>query len=164
MIRRVVCSALLVLAACVPPPRRARVRPSPCTPPVAPIRNQAIIVVININFSYTPQDETGARSDDRDAILEELNSDGQPDGNTFAEPNGDQHNFTMNYSISNDGQDHFTGGLEFSGWGQGFIHSFGRYQYSYSSVDKLVRDLSDDAYGFVHDGWHDSRPSCSATR
>jgi hypothetical protein len=150
---------LVAIAGCVPPSRRVAV--APCSETIAPIRNQAILVVINITYSYTPEDESGARSSHKDDILEELNNLGQPDGNTFAEPNGQGTNFTFTYTINNDGQDHFTGGLHFAGWGQGFIHDFGRYQYSYSATEQLVKDLTDDAYGFIHDGWHDSRPSCA---
>jgi len=160
MKRLAVFSALLIIAACVPPSRRVRVEP--CSAAVEGIRNVAILAVININYSYTPEDEQGARSWHRDDVLSELNTQGQGDGNTFAEPNGQATNFTFTYTINNDGQDHFTGGLHLSGWGQGFLHDFGRYQYSYSSSAQLVKDLTDDAYGFIHNGWHDSRASCSA--
>lgn len=153
--------ALGAIAACVPPQQRRRAAPAPCSPTVAPIRNIAILVVININYTYTPEDESSARSSHKDDIIDELNTLGQPDGNTFAEPNGQGTNFTFTYTINNDGQDHFTGGLHFAGWGQGAIHDFGRYQYSYASTDALVKDLTDDAYAFIHDGWHDSRPACT---
>lgn len=160
MKRLALCSTLLLLAACVPPPRR-RAAVSPCSPTVEPIRSTAIVVLINVNYTYTPEDEQSARSWHRDDVLAELNTLGQPEGNTFAEPNGQEHNFTLTYTINNDGQDHFTGGLRFAGWGQGFIHQFDRYQYTYASSSQLVKDLTDDAYGFIRDGWHDSRPACA---
>lgn len=155
-------AALLGLTGCVPARASSRrYRESPCTPPVQPIRNVGLLAVVNITYTYTPKDEGGGRDWHRSDILDELNSLGAGDGNTFAEPNGQQPNFTFNYSISNDGQDHFTGGLEMRGWGQGLIHNFGRYEYSYASSAQLVKDLTDDAYGFIHDGWHDGRAACS---
>ncbi|HYR31076.1 MAG TPA: hypothetical protein VEO93_04090 [Gemmatimonadales bacterium] len=159
MIRPTLVPALLVLAACMPPRRRAYVEP--CSATIDPIRNQAMLATISVSYTYRPEDEAGARTDHRGEVLNELNTLGSPDGNSFAEPNGQQTNFIFNFSISNDGQDHFTGGLELRGWGQGLIHNFGRYQYSYASTEKLVRDLTDEAYGFIHGGWHDSRPSCT---
>src|SRR6266571_1774158 len=117
MNRFAVFSTLLVIAGCVPPSHRVPV--SPCSDPVGGIRNTAIVVVINVNYSYTPQDEQGARSWHRDDVLEELNTQGQADGNTFAEPNGQATNFTFTYTINNDGQDHFTGGLHLGAAGEG---------------------------------------------
>ena len=67
---------LLALAGCMTPARpynRRRQAPSPCTAPVAPIRNVAILAVINVNYTYTPKDAEGGRSGHRDDILEELN-------------------------------------------------------------------------------------------
>jgi hypothetical protein len=151
--------AALASVGCVQPNYR-RQAPSPCTTPVSPIRNLALLTVINVSYTYTPKDEEGGRSQHRGEILDELNRLGQEDGNTFAEPNGQQTNFYLNYSLSNDGQDHFTGNLELSGWGQGHINTFNRYQYSYASAAKLLTDLTDDAYTFVHLGWHDARPTC----
>ncbi|HET7789431.1 MAG TPA: hypothetical protein VFD85_12630 [Gemmatimonadales bacterium] len=161
MWRPAILPALLLLAACVPSRRYA---PSPCTPTIEPIKNTAIILVINITYTYTPEDESGARESHKEEVLDELNSLGRNDGNTFAEPNGQDNNFTFTYSISNDGQDHYTGGLRFAGWGQGFIHQFNRYDNTYASTEQLVRDLTDDAYGFIRDGWHDARPACSQSR
>ena len=154
--------ALVALAGCVPPSRAysRRQRPAPCSELVPPIRNVGILAVINVTYTYTPKDAEGGRSGHRNDILDELNGLGRPDGNTFAEPNGQQPNFHFNYSISNDGQDHFTGSLELAGWGQGHISTFNKYQYPYASSDQLVKDLTDDAYGYVHAGWHDSRPNC----
>ncbi len=151
---------LLAAAACVPPARYNRQAPTPCTQPVAPIRNVAMLAVINVTYTYTPKDAEGGRSGHRDDVLSELNRLGRDDGNSFTEPNGQQPNFYFNFSISNDGQDHFTGSLELSGWGQGHISTFNRYQYPYADSDRLFADLTDDAYAFVHLGWHDSRPTC----
>ncbi len=151
---------IVSLVGCVMPPPRARQRPQPCSKPVAPIRYNSLLAVINVNYTYTPKDAEGARTWHRTDILDELNGLGKADGNSFAEPNGQQPNFYFTYSITNDGQDHFTGSLQFSGWGQGYINTFSRYQYPYASSAALVKDLTDDAYGFIHGGWHDSRPSC----
>src|SRR5258708_26683542 len=93
-------------------------------------------------------------------VVNERNTVGSTDGNSFTEPNGQQTNFIFNFSISNDGQDHFTGGLELRGWGQGLIHNFGPYQYTYASPEKLVRDITDEACGFILRGCHDTRPHC----
>lgn len=158
--RRLALCLLVGAIACVPPQRR-RAPVEPCSAPVDPIRNQALLATINVTYTYSAQDESAGRSDHRQEVVDELNTLGSTDGNTFSEPNGQQPNFIFNFSISNDGQDHFTGGLEFRGWGQGLIHNFGRYQYTYASTEKLVRDLTDDAYGFIRTGWHDSRPACA---
>ena len=157
--------SLVVLAACVTPPRRTYARrrqaPAPCSTPVGPIRNNSLLAVVNVNYTYTPKgDLADQRSWHRGDVLAQLNDLGRADGNSFTEPNGQQPNFYMTYSISNDGQDHFTGSLEFSGWGQGHINTFGRYQFPYSDSAALVRDLTNDAYGFIHGGWHDSRSNC----
>jgi hypothetical protein len=153
---------LTALAGCVPPAQRYHrsQKPAPCSAPVAPIRNIAMLAVINVNYTYTPKDAEGGRSGHKEDVLEQLNTLGNPDGNSFAEPNGQQPNFYFTYSISNDGQDHYTGSLELSGWGQGHITTLGKYQYPYSSSTRLVSDLTDEAYQFVHLGWHDSRPTC----
>ncbi len=68
--------------------------------------------------------------------------------------------FYLNYTIKNDGQDHFTGSLNFSGWGQGFIHNFST-EYAYTDTGLMTRDLTRQAYGFIQGGWHDSRPECA---
>lgn len=159
MRRMPIALALAAVTACMAP-RYRRPAPAPCSAPVAAIRNNALLAVVNITFTYTPQDEAGARSADRESILDELNAQGTSDGNTFVEPNGQVPNFYFNVSISNDGQDHFTGTMELAGWGQGHINTFYRTQYSYASATKLVQDLADDAYSFIHTGWHDSRPEC----
>lgn len=151
---------LVAVTACMASPRYRRPAPAPCSKPVAAIRNNALLAVINVSYTYTPKDEEGARTSDRETALDELNAQGRPDGNTFTEPNGQVPNFYFNFSISNDGQDHFTGTVELTGWGQGHISTFYRTQYPYASPDKLVQDLTDDAYAFIHTGWHDSRPEC----
>lgn len=135
-----------------PPP------PAPCTKPVSPIRNVSpIIVVLTYHYTYTAEDPSpeGHKAD----ILAQLNKLGSPDGNSFQEANGQPVNFYMTYDLNNDGNDHFSGSLEFSGWGQGFIHRFYIGQ-SYASSDALTRDLTNQMYAFIHEGWHDSRPSC----
>jgi len=154
---------VLLFTGCIAPTtysRRQAPPPAPCLKPVGPIRNVALISLINVNYTYTPKDAEGGRTWHRDDVLSELNSLGVSDGNTFAEPNGQQPNFYFTYSITNDGQDHFTGSLQFSGWGEGNIHNFSKYQYPYASSAVLVKDLTDEAYAFIHGGWHDNRPQC----
>lgn len=152
---------LLCAAGCVPPSYQSRTVQSPCQAQVPPIRYASIKVTLNFNYTYTPRDASEGRDALRDAALRELNSDGTQDGNTFAEPNGQETNFTLNYSLSNDGQDHYTGSVAFGGWGWGDISSRGRYQYTYSDPLKLTSDLTDDFYTFIHGGWHDDRPQCA---
>ena len=159
--------ALAALAGCMTPARSYQYRnqkPSPCRAPVAPIRNNALGIVISVNYTYTPQDADGGRTGHRGDIMDELNNLGRGDGNSFAETNGQQPNFYLTYSISNDGQDHFTGNVELSGWGQGHVTTINKYQYPYASSTQLVKDLTDEAYDFLHQGWHDARPNCSQTR
>jgi hypothetical protein len=161
-LKQVLLSAvLLACTGClVPPPRPVRQAPAPCTVPVAPIRYHSLLSVINVNYSYNAVDPAGGRTWHRGDVLDELNNLGKADGNSFTEPNGQQPNFYITYTITNDGQDHFTGSVKLEGWGQGYITTINKYQYPYSSSAKLVQDLTDDAYGFVHGGWHDSRPGC----
>lgn len=140
--------------------RSSSSRTTPCNPSVPPIRNVAILSVINVNYSYTPKDLEGGRSWHRGDVLDELNTLGRPDGNSFAEPNGQQPNFHITYTISNDGQDHYTGSVELSGWGQGHVTTINKYQYPYASSAKLVQDLTDEMYQFIHLGWHDARQGC----
>ncbi len=158
-----VVAVLLSFVGCVVPPPRAHQRPQapePCKQHVEPLRYHAMLVLINVNYTYTAKDAEGGRTWHRGDVLEELNNLGRPDGNSFTEPNGQPTNFYFTYSITNDGQDHFTGSLEFSGWGWGHITTFNKYQYPYSSSAQLVKDLTNEAYGFIHGGWHDIRPNC----
>jgi len=50
-----------------------------------------------------------------------LNDLGKSGGNAFAESNGQPVNFYLSYTLNNDGQDHFSGSVNLSGWGQGNI-------------------------------------------
>src|SRR5258708_36096293 len=125
MIRPILVSALLVLAACTPPRRRAYAEP--CSATIDPIRNQALLLTISVSYTYRPEDEASARTDHRGEVLNELNTLGSPDGNSFTAPNGQQTNFIFNFSISNDGQDDFTGGLEHLGRGQDLIRNCALY-------------------------------------
>ncbi len=163
-LRRIPVVCLLLCTGCIPPPQnhyRARTAPpAPCGPSVSPIRYQSIYAVVNFNFTYTPKDASSGRDALRTVALQQLNSLGASDGDHFSEPNGQQTNFYLNYSLSNDGQDHFTGSVNLSGWGQGDIHTFSRYQYPYSGPVKLTTDLTDDLYTFIHGGWHDTRAQC----
>ncbi len=158
-----ICAMLSLLVACVtPPPRRTYHRPSapaPCSTPVSPITNNRLVVSVSVNYTYNAKDPTQARPWHQSDVISYLNTLGQYDNNTFSEQNGNPVNFYMNYTINNDGQDHFTGSLNFSGWGQGFIHNFNT-QYSYTDTGMMTRDLTKEAYEFIHGGWHDSRPEC----
>jgi hypothetical protein len=156
----VVLLSCVLFAAPIAGAKPRRPAPVPCSTTVPPIRNHSLLSVINVNYTYKAVDETGGRTWHRDDVLEELNTLGHDDGNTFAEPNGEQPNFYITFTISNDGQDHFTGSVKLEGWAQGYITTINKYQYSYASSAKLVQDLTDEAYKFVHSGWHDGRPEC----
>ncbi|HYA97045.1 MAG TPA: hypothetical protein VEH49_03045 [Methylomirabilota bacterium] len=134
--------------------------PAPCSTPVAPIRNNNLIVVINYNYSYNAKDPTAGRGWHKGDIIAHLNDLGRSDGNSFAESNGQAVNFYFNYTLNNDGQEHFTGSIELSGWGQGHIATLYSGQYPYASSAQLTSDLTDKAYAYIHGGWHDSRPNC----
>ena len=152
---------LLIMAGCMaPPPRRQASKPAPCSTPVSPIRNNSITVVLYYNYAYNAKDAAAGREWHRSDIVAQLNNLGRPDGNSFSESNGQAVNFYFRYTLNNDGQDHFTGSLELSGWGQGHITTISLGQYPYASSAALTRDLTEKAYGFIHGGWHDSRPSC----
>lgn len=159
-----VLSAMLI--GCVTPPRQTSYRrrpatPAPCNPHIYPIRNAAIIVAVSINATYNAKDINGGRSYTEPDVVNRLNEDsrGNFDGNVFSQQNGNQQNLTFNYTINNDNSGHFTGSLNMSGWGVGFIHTFST-SYPYSDPTLMFRDLTDQAYSFVHGGWKDSRPQC----
>jgi hypothetical protein len=156
-------TAVMFLSGCAPlmtpPPRRAVYTPAPCNTPVHAIRNSAIVVTININATYNAKDLPGARNYTQGDAVAYLNDLGRLDGNTFSAQNGNANNFTFNFVINNDGQDHFTGSLDLWGWGVGHIHMF-TTQYSYANGFQMLRDLTGQAYQFMHTGWADTRPSC----
>jgi hypothetical protein len=132
-----------------------------CLPAVRPIRNTAIVVLLTIDYAYNAVDETEGRTGHKQDVLDTLDELGSGDGNSFAEPNGEQINFYFNYTLYNDGQDHFTGQLELRGWGwgQGHITTVGLWQ-PYASSDQLIHDLTRQAYGFIQNGWHDNYVGC----
>jgi|SRR5487761_71056 len=135
--------------------------PAPCGPTVAPIRYNNMFVVVDYNYAYTANDSQAGRTWHKGDIIDRLNYLGKADGNTFAEPNGQPVNFYLNYTLSNDGQDHFSGSVNLSGWGQGNITTISLgYPYPYASSSQLTSDLTDKAYEFIHLGWHDTRPAC----
>lgn len=136
--------------------------PAPCGPTVQAIRYQNLVVSVSVNYSYTAQNPTEARPWHQEDVIAYLNELGSADGNTFAAQNGNPVNFYFTYTINNDGQNHFTGSLDFSGWGQGHIHTF-YTQYSYTDTQLMTRDLTKQAYEFISEGWHDSRPSCQGS-
>ena len=157
--------SVVLLSGCVPPPRRTSNRrytpppPAPCGPSVSPIRYQTIYVSIPVTFNYNPKDRPAGTSWVRDIVLARLNADGKADGNTFYLQNGSQLNFTLNYSYNNQNEI-FTGGMQFSGWGQGNIHYFST-QGQYNDPAQMATDLADQAYQFISQGWHDLRPACA---
>jgi hypothetical protein len=116
--------------------------------------------VINYNYAYNAKDPVGGRAWHKEDVLDYLNQLGRADGNSFAESNGQPVNFYITYTLNNDGQDHFTGSVDLSGWGQGHITTQYLGQYPYASTVKLTSDLTDKAYAFIKGGWHDSRPNC----
>jgi hypothetical protein len=159
-----VCAVSLLMAGCVMPPpnhtyNRRPAPPAPCSVPVSPIRYNKIVVSVSVNYTYNAKDPTEARPWHQSDVIAHLNTLGASDGNTFSEQNGNPVNFYMTYTINNDGQDHFTGSLSFSGWGQGFIRTFST-EYSYTDTGLMTRALTEQAYAFIHGGWHDSRPGC----
>ena len=95
--------------------------PTPCSTPVAPIRSNHLIVVINYTYSYNAKDAAAGREWHKGDIINHLNDLGRPDGNSFTESNGQAVNFYITYTLNNDGQDHFTGSVKLEGWGQGYI-------------------------------------------
>lgn len=135
-------------------------RPAPCTTPVSPIRSTALAIVVNTNLTYNAQDPVATRENAPALIIARLNADGQSDGNTFSLANGTQENFTMTFTVNNDGQDHFTGSVYLAGWGQGFIANLGSGQYPFNNGPDAIDALADQAYSYIHLGWHDSRPTC----
>jgi hypothetical protein len=138
---------------------RPAYHPAPCSAVVPPIRNSALAISVSVNATYNAKDLAAGRSYTQNDAIAYLNELGTGDNNTFAAQNGNQLNFTFAYTINNDGQDHFTGSLVLSGWGEGWIHTFSSSG-SYSDASQMFRELTSEAYGFIHGGWHDSRPSC----
>lgn len=133
--------------------------PAPPRDPVPAIRNVAIKIVTNVYFSYSPKDEGGARQTTMRIVLDRLNQLGQPDGNTFSECQGEAPNFYFNITIHNDGTDHFSATLAMSGWGWGDICTVGSGEYKFSSegAPEMIYKVVDSAYGWIHNGWHESR-------
>jgi len=152
----------LILSGCAMATYQAHspARPAPCTAAVAPIRYQALKLVVTSNLTYTAQDPTTVRQNLPDLVIARLNSDGQADGNSFTIANGVQENFTMNFVVNNDGNDRFTGSVTLDGWGQGFIATLGSGQYPFSNGPDAIDALADQAYSYIHLGWHDSRATC----
>jgi hypothetical protein len=169
LVQSVVVSAVLATAAlsgCTPMAQtqsRSHHRaapPAPCSTPVAPIRYNHLIVVINYNYAYNAKDAAAGREWHKGDIINHLNDLGKGDSNTFSESNGQAVNFYITYTLNNDGQDHFTGSVKLDGWGQGYITTLYSGQYPYASSAALTSDLTDKMYSYVHGGWHDSRANC----
>jgi heme/copper-type cytochrome/quinol oxidase subunit 2 len=138
-----------------------KVQQTPLRDDVPPVRNIAIKFNLNFNFTYvTKEDEDVVRRHGVELVLARLNEDGVSDGNSFAFPNGEVTNLTLDYTLNNEGQpgnDRFSGSVVMNGWGWGYIHTFTSGQYPYSDAEKLITSLTDQVYSYLHTGWHDSR-------
>jgi len=131
--------------------------PAPCNTPVHAFRNTAIVITINVNATYNPKDLSAGRSYTQSDAIAYLNELGTVDGNKFAPQNGNKNNFTFVYTIGNDGQEHYTGSLDFSYLEH--VHLF-TTQYTYANPTQMFRDLTAQAYTYIHNGWADTRPEC----
>lgn len=141
--------------------KRPKQQAAPCSTPVQPIRYHALTMLYRINFTYTPKDPTGAHELTPTLLNARFNSAGQGDGNTFSEANGVEPNFYFTVTLSDtDGNNHFTAYAEFSGWGQGHITNLSSGQYPFTNPIDAINAVVDQAYSYIHGGWHDSRPSC----
>jgi len=129
----------------------------PISPDVPPIRNCAIKLLINSNLTYTAKDEAGARGSLPDQVVARLNRDGIGDGNTFSIASGEAQNFTLTYTVNNDGNNRFTGSVYMAGWGQGYLNTFYSGEYTYSNGPDMIDAVTDKAYTYIHGGWHDAR-------
>jgi len=134
-----------------PPP------PAPMKADVQPIRNCAIKLLINSNLTYTAKDAVAVRVNLPDVVVARLNHDGIADGNTFSVANGEAQNFTLTYTINNDGSDRFSGSCYLGGWGFGYINTMYSGQYTYSNAPDMINALTDQVYNYIHTGWHDAR-------
>lgn len=156
-------AVLIFLTGCVPPPSTHRVSSRPqqvvCGPTIPPISNMVLYVSIPVSFNYNPKDRPAGTNWVRDIVLARLNADGRANNNTFYLQNGSQLNFTFNYSYNNSSEI-FTGGMQFSGWGQGNIKYFSTSG-QYNDPSQMATDLADQAYAFIAGGWHDTRPACA---
>ncbi len=126
----------------------------PILPDVAPIRNTHIkIIVTGTSFHHSGGAVSAA---DGGWVCKRLNELGGADGNTFELVNGGEHNFALVYSLKDLGGEGASGSVELSGWGWGYITT----QYSGEDWDRnsgLIVALTDKAYAFIHNGWHDVR-------
>jgi hypothetical protein len=156
-------SVLLFTTGCVmPPPQHHTYHPAPaapCGPTVAAISNRALYVSIPVSFNYNPKDRPSGTNWVRDIVLNRLNADGKANGNSFFLQNGADLNFTFTYNYNNSNEI-FTGGMQFSGWGQGNIKYFSTSG-QYNDPAQMATDLADQAYSFIATGWHDTRPACA---
>lgn len=160
------CSMLFTVLAVLPllltaqAARHKKDRQEACSDPVPPIRNNRNLVVsVSMNYTYTAKDPPLGRAWLQGDTVACLNNLGGGDGNVFAAQNGNPVNLYLAYTINNDGQDHFTASLEFSGWGQGHISTFST-QYSYTDWQAMTRSLTAQAYSYIQNGWHDTSPGC----
>jgi hypothetical protein len=133
--------------------------PAPCRPPVDPIRNDSDLVVsVQTNFTYTPKDQAVVQSTVPELVLAELNRQGREDGNVWELQNGQQKNFSLRF-VFNNNSEQYTGSVEVAGWGVGHITNIST-PYPFHDASEMLIYLTDQAYTFPHQGWHDLRPSC----
>jgi hypothetical protein len=131
--------------------------PEPMKDDVPPIRNCAIKVIITSNLTYSAKDEASARGSLPEQVLARLTTLGASDGNTFRIASGEATNFTLHYTVSNDGNDRFTGSITVNGWGWGYITTIYNGEYSFSNAPQMIDAMTDKFYPFIHEGWRDSR-------
>jgi hypothetical protein len=131
--------------------------PAPMKEDVPPIRNCAIKMIITSNLTYKPVDEQGVRRGVPELVLARLATLGAPQGNTFSIASGEAPNFTLEYTVHNDGNDRFTGSVQFSGWGWGYINTLHSGEYSFSNAPEMIDALTDKFYVFIDRGWRDDR-------
>ncbi len=133
----------------------------PCKPYVPPIRSSTISIVVRVNGSAGPYTDAVYENLVR-AQLGALSLEARDD-NTFVladVAHGQAVNLYFTYTVRSDSNDSATGSLELAGWGQGLIANFSRNRW-YENGLTLLTDLAEDAYSWIHTGWHDSRPACA---
>ncbi|MDA8157100.1 MAG: hypothetical protein M0Z52_11740 [Actinomycetota bacterium] len=150
----VAISGWMGLSGCAPTPSYT---PPPCPAPIAPIRYQNMAMTYNITYTYTPKGDEAA-GDTQSMIESRLNDDGRADGNSFHTANGEATNFYIYITINDsgyNGNDKWTAYGSLYGWGwNGQITSLSSGPYPYTNFEDMVNKFTDDAYNWIHTGWH----------
>jgi len=165
MVAALCCGVMLTPMAQAGHKKKYQPQPHVCTPTVAPVRNKALLAQVSLYYNYPGQNkhlDDDTKKMTHDFVMGYLNADGMDDGNTFKEPDGVPAHLYLTYTVTVDDQRRSTGSLRMEGWGQGYITTFNRTQYPYDSPMTLLEDLTKDMYVYIHEGWHDSAPGCSA--